>query len=520
MTPIYAGALSVIPPMLAVTLAIITKEVIISLLVGIFSGTAIYCFCTGNSFLEIAKIVFTVMSKSIGENVFIIIFVSMLGALVQVVTMAGGSKAYGKWASEKLRSRKLVKVSTALLGIVLSIDDYFNCLTVGTVMRPLTDKYRISRAKFAYIIDAMAVPVCIIAPISSSAASIVSCIDSVELNGMALFLKTIPYNFYAVLTLIFVFFICFTNIDFGPMKKFEYNAKKYGDLFTTKSEIQEQNLQTEEISNRGTALDLLLPVFVLMVVSIFMMLETGGFFREGVSLSSALGNTNSGLSITVGAMSALLVAFIMFVPRKLLTVKMFIEGVNNGMKSMVSAFLILSLAWTMSDVCGELICTGDYISDLATNSHIDPAYIPVFVFLLASFLSFSLGTSWGTFGLLIPVVVTVCEKFSPNITVIALSATLSGAVFGDHCSPISDMVVLSSMGAGCNHMDHVYTQMPYACLVAFSSLIGYVVAGLTENALISIVISSVFMIISALIIHRYFNNKDFYEKTERKAEKI
>lgn len=508
MTPIYVGILSSVPPILTIILAILTKEVVISLLAGIFSGSAIYCMYSGNGALTAVKIVFEIMSKSMGENIFIIIFGSMLGALVHIITMAGGSKAYGKWASEKIKSRKLVQISTALLGIVLSIDDYFNCLTVGTVMRPITDKHRISRAKFAYIIDAMAAPVCVIAPISSWAASIVSCIDSVELNGMTLFIKTIPYNFYAILTIIFVFILCFTNINFGPMKTFEHNAIENGDLFTTKSEIPEQEIEEKRSSDKGTAWDLLLPVFVLMSVSVFMMLETGGFFNGGVSIPQALGNTQSGLSITIGAVSAIVVAFIMFVPRKLLTFKMFMDGVNQGIKTMAPAFLILSLAWTMSDVCGELICTGEYISDLASNLHVDSAYIPVFIFLLAGFLSFSLGTSWGTFGILIPVVATVCERLDPGITVIALSATLSGSVFGDHCSPISDTMVLSSMGAGCNHMDHVSTQMPYASLVAVSSVLGYIIAGITGNALISILTSASFMVILIFVIYKKSESKN------------
>lgn len=513
MTPIYVGILSSIPPVLTIILAILTKEVVISLIAGVFSGSAIYCIYSGGGPLEAVKIVFEVMSKSIGENIFIIIFGSMLGALVHIITMAGGSKAYGKWASKKIKSRKLVQISTAILGIVLAIDDYFNCLTVGTVMRPITDKHRISRAKFAYIIDAMAAPVCVIAPISSWAASIISCIDSVELNGMSIFIKTIPYNFYAILTILFVFILCFTNIDFGPMKTFEENAVNKGDLFTTNSELPDEKIEEKKTSDKGTAWDLLLPVFVLMLVSFFVMLETGGFFKGGISISQALGNTKSGLSITVGAISALFTAFIMFVPRKLVTFKMFMDGINQGVKTMAPAFLILSLAWTMSDVCGELICTGDYISDLASNLHVDSAYIPVFIFLLAGFLSFSLGTSWGTFGILIPVVATVCERLDPGITVIALAATLSGSVFGDHCSPISDTMVLSSMGACCNHMDHVSTQMPYSILVAVASLIGYVIAGITGNALISIFVSASFMILLMFVIYKKFGNKNIKAKS-------
>lgn len=503
MAPVYAGILSVIPPVLTIILALITKEVIFSLLLGAISGSAIYCMYTGRGILDVMKIVFLIMSKGMGENIFIIIFISILGALVYVITMAGGSKAYGKWASNKIKSRRLVQFATALLGMALSIDDYFNCLTVGTVMKPITDKHKISRAKFAYIIDSMAAPVCVIAPISSWAASIVSCIDSVELNGMVIFIKTIPYNFYALLTILFVFIICLTKVDFGPMKYFEDNAIKNGDVFSNESKIDANNDNIIS-SEKGTVWDLIVPVLVLMAVSIFLMLETGGYFKGGISIYYALGNTNSGLSITIGAVSSLIAAFLMFVPRKLLTFKTFMEGVNSGIKSMVPAFLILSLAWTMSDVCSELICTGEYISDIASHSSIDPVFIPAFVFILSGFLSFSLGTSWGTFGILIPVVATVCEHLSPDITVIALAATLSGSVFGDHCSPISDTMVLSSTGAGCDHMDHVSTQMPYACLVAFSSLVGYISIGIVRNSLVSLLISVITLTVSTVIIYRKF----------------
>lgn len=512
MAPVYAGILSTIPPILTIILALITKEVVFSLFLGAISGSAIYCMYTGRQVLDTIKIVFLIMSKSIGENIYIIIFGAILGALVYIITMAGGSKAYGKWASDKIKSRKLVQASTALLGMALSIDDYFNCLTVGTVMKPITDKHRISRAKFAYIIDSMAAPVCVIAPISSWAASIISCIDSVELNGMVIFIKTIPYNFYALLTILFVFIVCLTDVDFGPMKRFEENAKRNEDMSSNDPEVEESNSRIGG-SEKGTVWDLILPVIVLMIVSILMMLETGGYFKGGISIYYALGNTDSGLSITIGAISALTTAFLMFVPRKLLTFKTFMEGVSSGIKSMVPAFLILSLAWTMSNVCSELICTGEYISDLASYSHIDPVFIPAFVFILSGFLSFSLGTSWGTFGILIPVVATVCEHLSPDITVIALSATLSGSVFGDHCSPISDTMVLSSTGAGCCHMDHVSTQMPYACLVAFSSLVGYISVGFVSNVWVSLLISALTLIISILIIYKKFNcsqiGKDF-----------
>lgn len=501
MAPVYVGILSVVPSLLTVVLALVTKEVVFSLLLGALSGSAIYCMYTGRTIIEAIKLVFIIMSKSVGQNIFMIIFGSILGALVQVITIAGGSQAYGKWAVGKLKTKRSAQISTALLGILLSIDDYFNCLTVGTVMKPIMDKHKVSRSKFAYILDSMAAPVCVIVPISSWAASIISCIDSVELNGMMIFMRTIPYNFYAILTIMFVFIVSSTKVGFGPMKVFEEKASKEEIICDNECTCGTDKGESQN-RTKATVWDLILPLLILMVVSIFLMLETGGFFKGGVSIYSALGNTNSGLSITIGAISALLVAFCMFVPRKLLDFKEFMEGVNEGVKSLTPAFLILALAWTMSDVCGELLCTGEYISDLASYSHIYPNFIPAFVFLLSGFLAFSLGTSWGTFGILIPVVATVCEHLSPNITVVALAATLSGSVFGDHCSPISDTMILSSTGAGCDHMEHVSTQMPYACLVAACSFLGYVIVGLFGNLILSISVSALIMITAMIFLYK------------------
>lgn len=504
MAPVYVGILSVIPPVLSILLALISKEVVASLLIGIISGSAIYSMFTGGGILYTIKVMFITMAKSVGSNVFIIVFISILGALVYVVTMAGGSQAYGRLAAKKIKSRVVVQIATAVLGMLISIDDYFNCLTVGTVMRPITDKHRVSRAKFAYIIDSMAAPVCVIAPISSWAASIVSCIDSADLNGMTIFMQTIPYNFYAILTIVFVFINSLMSFDYGPMAIFEKNAIEKGDLFTTEAEACGKDINDLKVSPKGSALDLLLPILTLMVVAICVMLETGGYFDGGISIGQAFGATDSGLSITVGALAALTVAFIMFIPRKLLTFNEFMEGINKGVKSMVPAFMILSLAWTMSDICGDLICTGDYISDVVAYSNIDLNFIPLIVFVLAGFLSFSMGTSWGTFGILIPVVAAVCSKVDPGMTVIALSATLSGAVFGDHCSPISDTMILSSTGAGCNHMDHVSTQMPYACIVASASAVGFIIAGITRNLALSLSVSLVVMIVCVFVAYKKF----------------
>lgn len=495
MMPINVGLLSVLPPVLSIVLALISKNVISSLLLGILSGALIYSLNTGSGIIGMIEIMFSVMADSMGSNILIIIFIALLGALIHVITMAGGSKAYAKWASDKIKSRKSVQIATAVLGFILSVDDYFNCLTVGTVMRPITDKHRVSRVKFAYIIDSMAAPVCVIAPISSWAASIISCIDSTGMNGMMMFMQTIPYNLYAVFTIVFVFILCFTSMDYGPMAKFERNAIENGDLFTTDSEVLGKETNDESVSDKGKVYDLIVPILVLIVMSLITMLKTGGYFNGGVTLSQAFGNTNSSISITVGAFSALVVAFLMFVPRKLMSFSDFMSGITKGIESMIGPFVILALAWTMSSMCKDMICTGDYIGNVVSESNIPSVLIPALIFLMSGFLSFAMGTSWGTFGILIPIVAVVCQRVAPEITAIALSATLSGSVFGDHCSPISDTMILSSTGARCNHIDHVSTQMPYACTVAGVSVIGYIVAGVTKNLFVTLSVSLLLLVI-------------------------
>ena len=488
------GILSIIPPVLSIILALVTREVISSLFIGILSGATIYAVYTNAGFLGIFKIIFNLMAHALGKNMLIIVFISILGALIYVITMSGGTHAYGKWAASKIKSRKNVQLATAFLGFVMSIDDYFDCLTVGTVMKPISDKHKISRAKFAYIIDSMAAPVCIIAPMSSWAASISSCIDSTGLNGMLTFIKTIPYNFYAILTILLVVILSCTKLDFGPMANFEKNAIEKGDIFTTEFRPENEELSKTEVSKNGKIIDLALPIGVLMVMSLFMMVETGGFF-EGVPLMQALGKGNSGLSITISALFALIVSLIMFIPRKLLSFKKFMGGVSKGVESMVASFIILALAWTMSDTCQELLNTGNYIGDLVEASNIPFMFMPAIIFMASGFLSLSMGTSWGTFSILIPIVVMICQKVSPDMTVIALSATLAGAVFGDHCSPISDTMILSATGAGCSHIDHVTTQMPYSVFVSCISFVGYIVLGITRSFMISLGISTLLLIV-------------------------
>jgi Na+/H+ antiporter NhaC len=499
------GILSIIPPVLSIILALATREVISSLFIGILSGATIYAVHTNAGFLSIFKIIFSLMTQALEKNMLIIVFISILGALIYVITMSGGTNAYGKWAAKKIKSRKNVQLATAFLGFVMSIDDYFDCLTVGTVMKPISDKHKISRAKFAYIIDSMAAPVCVIAPMSSWAASISSCMDSTGLNGMMTFIKTIPYNFYAILTIILVVILSCTKLDFGSMAKFEKNAVETGDIFTTEFRPESEELSKTEVSKNGKIIDLILPISILMVMSLFMMAETGGFF-EGAAFMQALGRGNSGLSITISALFALVVSLVMFIPRKLISFKKFMGGVSKGVESMVVPFIILALAWTMSDTCQELLNTGNYIGDLVVASNIPFMFLPAIIFAAAGFLSLSMGTSWGTFSILIPIVAMICQKADPDMTVIALSATLSGAVFGDHCSPISDTMILSSAGAGCSHIDHVTTQMPYSVFIALISFVGYILLGITKSFIVSLGVSTL-LLISCLGFLKYMKIK-------------
>ncbi len=503
---IDVGIWSVVPPLIAITLALITKEVISSLVLGILSGTIIYSIHMGIGIAGVFSTTTTLMADKIGANASIILFLALLGALVAVVTRAGGSKAYGQWASKKIRSRTGAQLATSGLGVLIFVDDYFNCLTIGTVMRPVTDSHRISRAKLAYIIDSTAAPVCIIAPISSWAASVISQMEGTGLNGMESFIQTIPYNLYALLTIVMVVVLSVTKLEFGPMKLFEKNAIENGDLHSGSSKGVDDELASMKVSEKGKVLDLIIPIAALIVACIFSMLYIGGYFEGGMTLAEGFGNTDAGLSLALGGFIALLVAFLLLVPRKVLSFKDFMDSIVTGVKSMVPAFVILALAWTISGVCRDLLNTGLYVGNLVAESNMPVALIPAINFLVACFLSFSMGTSWGTFGILIPIVAVICQQVAPDLMIVSLSATLAGAVFGDHCSPISDTTILSSTGAGCNHIDHVSTQIPYALVVAACCLVGFIVAGLTTSLWITLV-GSFGLLAASLVVSSRLNVK-------------
>ena len=500
---IDAGWLSIIPPLLAILLAVFTKEVYSSLLVGIISGMLIYCLLTGSSVLAALQYTIDMMADKIGQHAYMIIFLALLGSLVVVVTKAGGSRAYSKWASERLNNPRKVKLVTLLLGVLIFIDDYFNCLTVGTIMRPISDKFKISREKLAYLIDATAAPVCIIAPVSTWAASVISNLPSEAGPGMQVFLSTVPMNLYAILTLIMVFSIgARKNADYGPMALAEIQAER-GEIHVGSAgdEAAEELAKHTKVDAKGKVIDLVLPIIVLIVASIFSMLYYGGLFTgETSTLFDAFGNTSSAPSLAMGGMVALIFAFIFYIVRGVLTFKEFFGCIEKGVKSMVGACLILSMAWALGGVCRELLNTGGYVSYLVETSGMPIQLLAPIIFLVGCALAFATGTSWGTFSILIPIVTPLCLNSAPELLITCLGATLAGAVFGDHCSPISDTTILASTGSNCNHMDHVRTQIPYAGMVAICCFIGYIIAGFTNGNVVLSLGTAIILEVIALIV--------------------
>lgn len=500
------GWLSILPPLIAIILALITKEVISSLLFGILAGAFIY---SKGNVIEMMITAFQVMGERMGENVNILIFLGLLGALVVIVTKAGGSSAYGTWAVKKVKTRRGASLATCALGCLIFIDDYFNCLTVGTVMRPVTDKHRISRAKLAYFLDATAAPICIIAPVSSWGASVATYIqDAGAGNGMSTFVQIIPYNLYAILTIIMVIIICCTKINFGPMIKFEKNAIEKGDLFSReeqKLDKETQDLHQTSISSKGKVYDLIIPIFSLIVFTILAMIYTGGGFTGEQSILASFGSCDSSLSLVIGSFSALVLTFVLFIPRRVLKFQEFMEGITEGIRSMVSAFTILILAWTIGGICSQYyLNTGGFVGNLVKDSTFPAFILPIVIFCVAAFLGFATGTSWGTMAILIPIGAAICTtKETIPLLFPILGSILAGSVYGDHISPISDTTILSSTGAGCHHIDHVSTQLVYASLVAGCCLIGYILMGLLKQAVIPLIVSLAVLILGLLIAKRW-----------------
>ena len=486
---------ALVPPVVAIGLALITKEVYSSLFIGIAVGGILY---SGGSFERTVVHIF--QDGIIGvltdeSNVGILVFLVILGAMVSLMNKAGGSAAFGRFVAKGIKTRVGAQLATILLGVTIFIDDYFNCLTVGSVMRPVTDKFKVSRAKLAYLIDATAAPVCIVAPISSWAAAVTGFVEGED--GFSIFIQAIPYNFYALLTIVMMVGMVLMKVEFGPMLKHERNAVK-GDLFTTEGRPYADESDPSVIS-RGTVMDLLIPIISLIICCVIGMLYTGGFF-SGVDFVTAFSESNASLGLTLGSFFGLLITLVLYQVRRVLDFHDCMACIPEGFKAMVPAILILTFAWTlkaMTDSLGADV----YVADLVYNHARGLLnFLPAIIFLVGCLLAFATGTSWGTFGILIPIVVGVFQNTNPELMIISISACMAGAVCGDHCSPISDTTIMASAGAQCEHVNHVMTQLPYAVTCAAVSFVTYIVAGFVKTAWIALPVGIVLMLGAMLVL--------------------
>jgi Na+/H+ antiporter NhaC len=492
----YATFWSLLPPVIAIVLALITKEVYSSLFIGILAGGLFYAnFSPTGTIVAVTEVLTEKIAD--GWNAGILIFLVALGIMVSLMNKAGGSSAFGRWASHRIKTKRGALLSTFALGCIIFIDDYFNCLTVGSVMMPVTDKHKISRAKLAYIIDATAAPICIIAPISSWAAAVTSSATG-DIDGFGMFLASIPYNLYALLTIVMIILITALGLDYGPMKRHERMAMEEGDLFGGTG--NEYAVTETQGNSKGKLIDLILPVVVLMASCIVGMIYTGGFF-EGESFRVAFENSDASAGLALGSIIAILFTFILYVPRKILSFKDFASCLPDGFRQMVPAILILSMAWTISGLCNDRLGAGEFVGSIVSGSATASALLPAILFLIALGLAFATGTSWGTFGILIPIAMAIFPEMS-EILVISISAILAGAVCGDHISPISDTTIMASTGAQSNHIVHVSTQIPYALLVAGISFIGFILAGFVRNWIAPLALGLV-LLVAVLLVIRY-----------------
>ncbi len=497
----FATLWALVPPIVAIGLALITKEVYSSLFVGIVLGGLLSA--NWQPVMAMDNLLNQGIIAATADTAGIFVFLVILGIIVALVNKAGGSAAFGKWAETHIKSRVGAMLATFLLGVLIFIDDYFNCLTVGSVMRPVTDSHKISRAKLAYIIDATAAPICMIAPVSSWAAAVSEFTEGTGYSGIELFVRAIPYNFYSLLTLVFVVALALMKFDFGPMKLHELNAINNGDLYTC-GEKAESTVE-EKANSKGKVIDLILPVVVLVVVCILGLLYVGGFFA-GDDFVTAFGNTDATVGLPWGALIALVITIIYLVARRVVTFKEAMDCVPKGFIAMVPAILILTFATALKNMTG-LLGAADYVDMLMKSAASGLAnFLPAIIFLVACGLAFATGTSWGTFGILIPIVAAIFDPTS-ELLIIGMSACLAGAVCGDHCSPISDTTIMSSAGGQCNHINHVSTQLPYAITVAAVSFVAYLLAAFIQNAFILLPIAIVLMIVVMFVIKSVTKNK-------------
>ena len=489
---LFATAWAVLPPLIAIVLALVTKEVYSSLFLGVLTGAILYAGADFDGIINHVLQDGLIASLSDGWNVGILIFLVILGIIVALMNLSGGSKAFGGWALKRVKSRVAAEIATVLLGIIIFVDDYFNCLTVGSVMKPVTDEFRVSRAKLAYIIDATAAPVCIIAPVSSWAAAVSSFAG--EGQGISLFIKCIPYNFYAIFTLVMMFALIFMKFDYATMAKYEMNAVENGDLFTVVDENAQLADAAELGSDKGIVLDLVFPVLVLVVSCVLGMIYTGGFF-DGSGFVEAFSNSDASVGLSMGGLVALVIIIIYYMCRRTISFKDCMACIPEGMKAMVSPILVLTLAWSLKAMTDSL-GLADYVSGLVEGMKgAAVGVIPAALFLIACVLAFASGTSWGTFGILIPLGLAITESH-PELSTPIIAACMAGAVYGDHCSPISDTTIMASAGSNCNHVSHVSTQLPYATTVAVCAAISYLISGFTSSPVIPLIVGVILLMLT------------------------
>lgn len=490
---------ALLPPVIAIVLALITKEVYSSLFIGILSGALMY---SKFDFLTTVDTTVEAFVANIGDsyNMGILIFLVLLGMMVVLMNRAGGSRAYGDWAVKRIKTRKGALLSTFGLGCLIFIDDYFNCLTVGNIMRPVTDKHKISRAKLAYIIDATAAPICIIAPVSSWAAAVTSYIENPDVSGFTIFLQSIPFNFYAILTIVMIIGITIMNIDFGSMKKHEDNARDFCDLFTEGDRPYESNEKAP--SSKGKLIDLILPVAVLIVSCVLGMMYSGGIL-DGAGFIGSFENSDASVGLVIGSGLALIFTVFFYIAREVLSFKEIMDCCADGFKAMVPAILILCFAWTLCDISRSYLEASAFVKGFIGNPQLG-YFLPAILFLLSMAIAFSTGTSWGTFGLLLGIIVPMSGPIS-NHLLVAISASMAGAVCGDHISPISDTTIMASAGAQSNHLNHVKTQIPYALVVAGISFVCYVIAGFLPYWYVMFPLSIVLMIGTLFVLKKITN---------------
>lgn len=510
----YATVWALVPPVVAIVLALITKEVYSSLFVGIVIGGLFYGNVFQSGFSAERSVLHIFEDGLVGvlsdpDNVGILIFLVVLGVMVSMMNKAGGSAAFGEWASEHIKTRIGAQLAAIMLGVLIFIDDYFNCLTVGSVMRPVTDKHQVSRAKLAYLIDATAAPVCIIAPISSWAAAVTGFVKGED--GFSIFIKAIPYNYYALFTIVAMVTLVILQVDFGPMAKHEANAKK-GDLFTTGDRPYAESKQ-DVIKGKGKVIDLIFPILVLIICCIIGMIYTGGFF-DGTGFVDAFAGSNASIGLMLGSFFALIITICFYSIRRVLRFTDCCNSIPEGFKAMVPAILILTFAWTLKTMT-ESLGAKEFVAGLVGGvSGPLLGLFPAIIFLVGAFLAFATGTSWGTFGILIPIVVNIFSGTNHTMMIISISACMAGAVCGDHCSPISDTTIMASAGAQCNHMNHVSTQLPYAVLVAGISCLTYIIAGFVRNPVVPFIIG-VLILIGTFVGIKYITRTD---KANEQAE--